>query len=121
MSRSLSFIEIKTLSFSDAKLHRFIFSEDKLTFYCDFFYSESRGLQDSMIECVIAGCKNIRITRFDKHGKNPKLVDRKSSGSIREICEWRIEDSSLMLAGFELESGVWQTYELDFTSFIATY
>lgn len=121
MKLMLETLDIKTLSFPDAKLHSFTLESDSLIFVCDFFHTDSKGLQDSRIKCSAKGCKNIRISRFDSDGKNPRLIEIEHSGRIHEICECSFDEKSFKLAGFELESGNWQTYELEFSTFTATY
>lgn len=33
-----------------------------------------------------------------------------AAGALRDICEWAVKDNSLVFAGFEEQTGLWQEY-----------
>lgn len=85
-------------------------SPSRLEIHIDGIYIDSRGMVNAPVHVVISDWKHASIDRFDSTGANPIELKLSQCGELREICEWSVVNSGLLLAGFERGSGHWQQF-----------
>ena len=107
--RLLSQHEIIGMEFSDAKILEFEFSASRLEFLADFCIVEGEGVIDEETRVLVEGWDSVVIQRYD--GEQESSVDIDAAKSLRETCERSISLNSFKVAGFETDSGLWESFD----------
>lgn len=105
--KKLSYNEISGIEFPDCDILTYSFNESRLDLTTDGAYIEGKGLVKEKILVTIESWDEVSVARYSE-GIETEL-DINESGILREICESEFSKDLVKLAGFEKNSGHWQT------------
>lgn len=99
------------VSFADCELIEFTLTSKCLSCKLDGCFVDGEDAIQSEVTMRVENWTSCHVTRFDERGQNPISIEISQAGRIREICESRISQDRVTLAGFHEETGHWQTLE----------
>ncbi|MAT69520.1 MAG: hypothetical protein CMJ58_08345 [Planctomycetaceae bacterium] len=104
---------LRGISFPDCEVVRFEFSASRLFCQLSGIHVENTGMIHANVQLIISGWTCVSVQRFDSNGIDTVDLELAESGSLKDICEWRMNGSELSFAGFEENSGLWQLYRFE--------
>ncbi len=113
---------MNNLSFSDEAIEKMEFLADRkiLRIFLEgaVLYKEKRRLEKGIL--TFTDGMKISVSRFDKHGKNPLVLDP-GFEFVEEMDMFTIEENCVTFGGFGTEIGHWVEWTITGASYIAEF